>query len=89
MGQEYKTSQKKIINEMRTEGEIVTDREEVLNVCADFYQDLYSSQAQNKPTPSNFVSPGNSNASSFIDSEIKKTLQDMKKKKAPGNDQKH
>ena len=84
----YKTSQKSIINEMRTiSGEIVTNQEDVLKVCADFYKDLYSSQAQNNPTTPKEVSPDDSNAPPFMISEIRKTLQDMKKKKAPGNDQ--
>ena len=69
----YKTSQKKIINEMRTErGDIVTNREEVLKVCAHFYQDLYSSQTQNQPTTTKILSPDNSDAPPFLNSEIKR-----------------
>ena len=84
----YKTSQKKIINEMKTEkGETVTNREEVLKVCADFYKELYSSQAQNTPTTPIDVSPDSSEVPPFLHNEVSKTLRDMKKNKAPGNDQ--
>ena len=83
----FKTSNKKIISEMKTEeGDIVTNREDILKVCANFYKDLYSSQ-NNNPSISIDTSPDKSEVPPFIDSEIERALRDMKKKKAPGNDQ--
>ena len=83
----FKTSKKKVINEMKNEkGEVVTSREEVLKVCAQFYQELYSSQINNSVNTNN-VSPDNSEPPPFIESEVEKTLKEMKQNKAPGNDQ--
>ena len=40
LNEEYKPSQKNITNEIRSEtGEIITNREEVIKVCACLYQD--------------------------------------------------
>ena len=83
----FKTSKKKVINEMKNEkGEVVTSREEVLKVCAQFYQELYSSQTNNSNN-TNDVSPDNSEAPPFIEREVEETLKKMKQNKAPGNDQ--
>ena len=82
----FKTSKKKVINEMKNaKGEVVTSKEEVLKVCAQFYQELYSSQTSNSNNTKN-VSPDNSEAPPFIEREVEKTLKEMKQNKAPGND---
>ena len=82
----FKTSKKKVINEMKNgKGETVTNREEILKVCAQFYQELYSSQKPNSIDTSN-ISPDNSEAPPFIESEIEKALKEMKQNKAPGID---
>ena len=67
-------------------GEIATNREDVLKVCADFYQELYSSQ--NKDTRKNTnESPENLEPAPFSKEEINKALKEMKDNKAPGIDQ--
>ena len=66
-------------------GEVVTSREEVLKVCAQFYQELYSSQTRNSNITNN-VSPDNTEAPPFIKREVEKALKEMKQNKAPGND---
>ena len=82
----FKTSKKKVINEMKNaKGVVVTSREEVLKVCAQFYQELYSSQTSNSNKTKN-VSPDNSEAPPFIEREVEKALKEMKQNKAPGND---
>ena len=46
-------SKKTRINQMRhKDGNITTDREEILDVCAEFYQDLYSSKKEGGKKPS-------------------------------------
>ena len=83
----FKPKNKKVINEMKKEnGEVVTNREDILKVCAEFYQALYASQ--NKNTTSNAKeSPDNLEPPPFIEEEINKALKDMKNNKAPGIDQ--
>ena len=62
----FKTSKKKVISEMKNaKGEVVTSRQEVLKVCAQFYQELYSSQSSNSYKTKN-VSPDNSEALVFL-----------------------
>ena len=72
-----------MINE---KGEVVTNREEILKVCAHFYQDLYSSQTCNNIRTNN-ISPDSSEAPPFIVKEIEKALKEMEQNKAHGNDQ--
>jgi len=83
----FKSCHKKVINEMKKEnGESATNREDILKVCADFYQELYSSQ--NKDTrKSTKESPENLEPAPFSKEEINKALKEMKDNKAPGNDQ--
>ena len=54
-------------------------------MCAQFYQELYSSQTSNSNKTKN-VSPDNSEAPPFIEREVEKALKEMKQNKAPGND---
>ena len=83
----FKTSKKKVILEMKNEkGYIVTNREDILKVCAQFYQELYSSQNPNQSKTHN-ISPDNSEAPPFIEREIEKAPKEMKDNEAPGIDQ--
>ena len=83
----FKSNQRKIINEMKNEsGDIFTNREEILNICANFYQELYRSQNNNHIT-STEISLDRSDVLPLIVEEIKKSLKEMKNNKAPGNDQ--
>ena len=71
---------------MKNEKGEVTSREEVLKVCAQFYQELYSSQI-NYSNDTNNASPDNSEAPPFIEREVENALKEMKQNKAPVNDQ--
>ena len=82
-----KTGHRKIISEMRNpNGKVVTDQKEILNICAQFYQDLYTSQQQNSCNEDT-TGPDNTEVPPFMEVEIEKALKEMKKNKAPGNDQ--
>ena len=67
-------------------GEVVTNREDILKVCAEFYQALLASQNKNTTRNAN-ESPDNLEPPPFIEEEINKALKDMKNNKAPGIDQ--
>ena len=82
-----KTSQRKIISEMRnSEGEIKTDQKQILSICAKFYQDLYSSKQQNSCNK-DATDTDSTKVPLFMETEIEKALKEMKKNKSPGNDQ--
>ena len=78
---------RKVIGELRTENnKIVTNNEDILNVCAKFYQDLYSSNSDQ----SSAIGPHTQNNEKiplFVEDEIRNALKSMKANKAPGNDQ--
>ena len=78
---------RKLIGELRTENnKIVTNNEDILNVCAKFYQDLYSPNSDQ----SSAIGPHTQNNEKiplFVEDEIRNALKSMKANKAPGNDQ--
>ena len=78
---------RKVIGELGTENnKIVTNNEDILNVCAKFYQDLYSSSSDQ----SSAIGPhtqNNENIPLFVEDGIRNALKNMKANKAPGNDQ--
>ena len=66
------------------DGNITNDRQEILNVCADFYQELYSSKSnESKP---NIISPDQSAISQVTVREVEVAIKEMKDNKAPGTD---
>ncbi|XP_072048312.1 uncharacterized protein [Amphiura filiformis] len=71
------------MHQMRqTDGVLTNDRQEILNVCADFYKDLYSSKS-NEAKP-NTISPDISAIPSITQKEV--DVKEMKDSKAPGTD---
>ena len=66
------------------DGNITNDRLEILNVCADFYQELYSSKSsESKP---NIISPHQSAIPQVTVREVEVAIKEMKDNKAPGTD---
>ena len=81
-----KSNHKKIIGELRTEdNEKAVDREDILKVCAQFYQELYTSKAQ--CTYLAQQTEENEEVPMFLKEEIEFALRKMKPNKAPGIDQ--
>ena len=65
------------------DGTITNDRQEILDVCSDFYQELYSSKSnENKPK---IVSPDQSALPEITEREVEAATKEMKDK-APGTD---
>ena len=64
---------------------ITNDKQEILNVCADFYQELYSSKS-NKSKP-NIISPDQSTIPQVTVREVEVAIKEMKDNKAPGTDE--
>ena len=63
------------------DGTIITDRERILERCAEFYEDLYKDAAQNiVPAKAEEVPP-------ILDSEIEYSMKKMRKRRAPVEDQ--
>ena len=67
------------------DGNITTDREEILDVCAEFYQDLYSSKKEGGKK-SSITSVDNSELPNITVREVEMAVKQMKDNKAPGND---
>ena len=66
------------------DGNITNDRQEILNVCADFYKELYSSKSsESKP---NIISPDQSAIPQVTVREVEMAIKEMKDNKAPGTD---
>ena len=66
------------------DGIITNDRQEILDVCSDFYQELFSSKSnENKPK---IVSPDQSALPEITEREIEAATKEMKDNKAPGTD---
>ena len=66
------------------DGTITNDRQEILDVCSDFYQELYSSKSnENKPK---IVSPDQSALPEITEREVEAATKEMKDNKAPGTD---
>ncbi|XP_072048653.1 uncharacterized protein [Amphiura filiformis] len=78
-------SKKTRISQMKDKNGIPTSsREEILNICAEFYQDLYSSHSnQSKP---NFLSPDQTDIPNVTVREVETAVKQMKDNKAPGTD---
>ena len=75
-----------MIMSMRKEsGGITTDREEILNICANFYKSPYT---QTVPTPesSTISSPDTEEIPEFTEEEVERAIKWMKKLKAQGMD---
>ena len=75
-----------MIMSMRKEsGEITTDREEILNICANFYKPLYT---QTVPTPESTMesSPDTEEIPEFTEEEVERAIKRMKRHKAQGVD---
>ena len=75
-----------MIMSMRKEsGEITTDREEILKICASFYKSLYT---QTVPTPESTMksSPDTEEIPEFTEEEVGRAIKRMKRHKAQGVD---
>ncbi|XP_072051533.1 uncharacterized protein [Amphiura filiformis] len=81
-------SKKTRICQMRQKnGSITTDREEILNVCTEFYQDLYSSKTdENSGTRVPTKSTDDTEVPNITVREVEKAVTQMKNNKAPGPD---
>ncbi len=70
----------------KTDGTITCDRSELLDICADFYQDLYGSTRQHiQEVPSRTTR--NTKIPPILQSEVEEALNSMKDHKAPGIDE--
>lgn len=65
---------------------MTSNREEVLKVCSDFYQDLYSSKIDTQRAE-RIISPENLDLPYITHREVEEALNEMKKSKAPGIDE--
>ena len=77
---------KQMILSMRKEsGEITTNREEILKICANFYKSLYT---QTVPTPESTMksSPDTEEIPEFTEEEVERAIKRMKRHKAQGVD---
>ena len=75
-----------MIMSMRKEsGEITTNREEILKICANFYKSLYT---QTVPTPESTMksSPDTEEIPEFTEEEVERAIKRMKRHKAQGVD---
>ena len=64
------------------DGTITTNRERIIERCAEFYENLYKDAAAQ-----NFIRATSEKAPTIINSEIEKAMKSMKSNKAPGEDQ--
>ena len=69
----------------KPDGTITSKRSELLDICADFYQDLYNSSTQQ--SEHKIISPRNPDIPPILKREVEEALNDMKDNKAPGNDE--
>ena len=77
---------KKKISSMKDKnGERITDREEILNICKKYYEELYDKSVQD-PDHLLSSSPDNTEVPPFTEEEVEASLKKMSKKKAPGPD---
>ena len=77
---------KKKISSMNDEnGERTTDREEILNICKTYYEELYDKSVQD-PDYLLSSSPDNTEVPPFTEEEVEASLKKMSKRKAPGPD---
>lgn len=68
------------------DGTITTDREEILTVCAEFYQDLYSSKKEQDKTDMCTKSTDQTDLPNITVKEVELAVKQMKENKAPGTD---
>ena len=81
---EIQEKKKKKISAMRSkDGTITSERGEILNICADFYQDLYSSKKQ---IDSLKVYSNIDDVLPVLSTEVKNASKQMKNQKAPDLD---
>ena len=77
---------KKKISSMKDKnGERITDREEILNICKKYYEELYDKSVQD-PDHLLSSSPDNTEVPPFTEEEVEASLKKMSKRKAPGPD---
>lgn len=63
------------------DGTATSNRERILERCAEFYENLYKDAAQN------IIRANAEEVPPVLDSEIEKAMKEMKNNKAPGEDQ--
>ena len=66
------------------DGTLINSRQEILDICSDFYQDLYSSKSND--TTSIDKSPDLSELPCITEREVEAAIKDMKDNKSPGID---
>ena len=77
---------KKKISSMKDKnGERIRDREQILNICKTYYEELYDKSAQD-PDHLLSSSPDNTEVPPFTEEEVEASLKKMSKRKAPGPD---
>ena len=77
---------KKKISSMKDKnGERTTDREETLNICKTYYEELYDKSVHD-PDHLLSSSPDNTEVPPFTEEEVEASLKKMSKRKAPGPD---
>ncbi|GFN79306.1 guanylate cyclase [Plakobranchus ocellatus] len=70
---------------IKENGESTTDRDEILTIYRTFHRKLCEQTTADQPTTVT-SSPDKEEILSFLEEEVKETLDEIKKKKAPGND---
>ncbi|GFO06737.1 endonuclease-reverse transcriptase [Plakobranchus ocellatus] len=76
---------------IKENGEITLARDEIITICQTFYRKLYEQKTPDQPTTLT-SSPDKEKIPPFLEEEeeeekeVKETLNEIKKKKAPGND---
>ncbi|GFO02048.1 endonuclease-reverse transcriptase [Plakobranchus ocellatus] len=70
---------------IKENGESTTLRDEIITICQTFYMKFYEQTIPDQPTTLT-SSPDKEEIPPFLAEEVKETLDEMKKKKAPGND---
>ena len=70
----------------KKDGNITSDRSELLEICADFYQELYGS-TKKQPKDHIDISSRKSDIPPILQREVEEAVNSMKDNKAPGNDE--
>ncbi|GFN90437.1 hypothetical protein PoB_001694300 [Plakobranchus ocellatus] len=78
-------ARKKISCMIKENGENTTERDEIITICQTFYKKLYEQTTPDQLTTLT-SSPDKEEIPPFLEEEVEETLDEMKKKKAPGND---
>ena len=68
------------------DGNLTSERSERLEICADFYQELYGSTKKQQKDHID-ISSRNSNIPPILQREVEENVNSMKDSKAPGNDE--